>query len=232
MAEKFKIGVLLSGSGVYDGSEIHESVLTLLAIDDLGHEAFCFAPNIQQHHVVNHLDGSEMDEKRNVLIESARIARGNIQELESVSANDFDALAILGGFGAAKNLTKWAFSGEEGDINDDVKRIIEESVAQGKPIAAMCMGPTVLAKALEGKAVGERLTVGTSSEPSPYDIGDIHSRMQSIGAKTEDVGVTDVLVDSENRMVTTPCYMMDAGIASVNKGIRKAISEMAKLLGG
>lgn len=230
MAEKFKIGVLLSGSGVYDGSEIHESVLTLLAIDDLGHEAFCMAPNIQQYHVVNHLDGSEMDEVRNVLVESARIARGNIQPLESVKSDDFDALAILGGFGAAKNLTKWAFEGEQGEINEEVKRIIQESVANGKPIAAMCMGPTVLAKALEGKEIGEKLTVGTSSESSPYDIADIHSRMRSIGAETVDVGVTDVLVDANNKMVTTPCYMMDAGIASVNKGIRKAVEELVNLL--
>lgn len=230
MAEKFKIGVVLSGSGVYDGSEIHESVLTLLAIDDLGHEAFCIAPNIQQHHVINHLNGSEMDEVRNVLVESARIARGNIQPLESVKSDDFDALAILGGFGAAKNLTKWAFEGEQGEINEDVKRIIQESVANGKPVAAMCMGPTVLAKALEGKEIGEKLTVGTSSESSPYDIADIHSRMQSIGAETVDVGVTDVLVDANNKMVTTPCYMMDAGIASVNKGIRKAVEELVNLL--
>ena len=144
---KPKIAVLLSGCGVFDGSEIHESVFTLLALDQAGAEYQCIAPNMQQHHVVNHITGDEMNEKRNVLIESARIARGNIKPIEDVSSKDFDGLMMPGGFGAAKNLTEWAFSGPDGKIHPEVRRIINEMVLDNKPVVAVCMSPTVVAKA-------------------------------------------------------------------------------------
>ena len=115
-----KIGVIFSGSGVYDGTEIQEGVFTLLSIKKVGAEAVCFAPDMEQHHVVNHITGEEMEEKRNVLVESARIARGDIQTLDKFDASQLDALVLPGGFGAAKNLTKWAFSGPDGEIHDQV----------------------------------------------------------------------------------------------------------------
>lgn len=225
-----KIGVLLSGNGVYDGSEIQEAVFTLLAIDVAGAEAVCMAPNVSQHHVLNHLTGDEMDEERNVLIESARIARGAIKDLSEVSVDDFDALAIPGGFGAAKNLTKWAFSGPDGDILPEVKNIISACIRAGKPVAGMCMGPTVIAKALQGTDIATELTVGTTEESSPYEIDAISQGMEACGATAIMTSVKEVHVDAANKIVTAPCYMMDASISEVRANINQAIKELIKLI--
>lgn len=224
-----RIGVLLSGCGVYDGSEIHESVFTLLAIDQLGGKAICMAPDAEQHHVVNHITGNEMPEKRNVLTEAARIARGDIRDLAEVTAVDLDALVIPGGFGAAKNLTTWAFNGPDGTINKEVKRIINEVVGAGKPIVGLCMGPTVIAKALEGSGVSAHLTVGTTAEASPYEIAAISQGMEKTGAVSEMRSVREVAVDKQNRIVTAPCYMMEASISEVQANIHHAVAEMFRL---
>jgi enhancing lycopene biosynthesis protein 2 len=226
----YKIGVLLSGNGVYDGSEIHESVFTLLAIDENKGEAVCMAPNVEQHHVVNHITGDEMDEKRNVLVEAARIARGAISDLAEVKASDLDALVIPGGFGAAKNLTKWAFSGPDGDIDPEVERIINEFVTAQKPIVGLCMGPTVIAKALEGANLNERLTVGTTSEASPYEIAAISAGMEKTGAVAEMKSIREISVDAKNRIITAPCYMMEASITDVRTNIKQAIDKLFDLL--
>ncbi len=225
-----KILVLLSGCGVYDGSEIHESVLTLLALDKAGLSYQCAAPNIDQHHVLDHTNGEEMDQKRNVLVEAARIARGDIKDLAQVHASDYAGLAIPGGFGAAKNLTKWAFSGPDGEINGEVKRVINEFVSIGKPVAAMCMAPTVVAKALADSGVKAHLTVGTTEEVSPYDIAAISSGMEAIGAVAEMHAVKNISIDEDNKIVTAPCYMMEASISEMNIGIEKAIGQLAAWL--
>lgn len=225
-----KIGVLLSGNGVYDGSEIHESVFTLLAIDENRGEAVCIAPNIEQHHVVNHLSGEEMDEKRNVLVEAARIARGAVSDLKNVSHLDFDALVVPGGFGAAKNLTKWAFSGPDGDINQDVKRIIKEMVDNNKPVVGLCMGPTVIAKALEGAGKNQRLTVGTTEEASPYEIDAISQGMEKVGAVAEMKTIKEVAIDEENKIISAPCYMMEGSITDVRNNIKQAIDALFEIL--
>ena len=225
-----KIGVLLSGNGVFDGSEIHESVLTLLAIDENNAESVCFAPNIDQHHVLNHITGEEMEESRNVLIESARIARGNIKDLKEISADDIDALVLPGGFGAAKNLTKWAFKGPDGEILPDVKRIINEMVHHGKPVCGLCMGPTVIAKALEGSAVKASLTVGSTESPSPYEIDAISAGMEKTGAKAIMKDVTEILVDESNKIVTAPCYMMEASISQIRNNIKMAVDQTLKMI--
>ena len=151
-----KIGVLLSGCGVYDGAEIQEAVLTLLAIEEIDAEAICISIDKEQYHVVNHLNGQEMDESRNMLIESARIARGNIQDINNIDPADIDALVIPGGFGSAKNFTKWAFSGPEGDILPEVKLLLVNMINIGKPIAALCVSPVVMAKALEGSSINPK----------------------------------------------------------------------------
>lgn len=224
-----KIGVLLSGCGVYDGSEIQEAVFTLLAIDEAGHEAVCFAPDVKQHHVLDHTKGEEMEETRNVLVESARIARGSIADLATISVNDFDALAIPGGFGAAKNLTKWAFSGPEGEILEGVKNIIQSTVKAGKPILAMCMGPTVVAKALEGSGIASTLTVGTTKESSPYEIAAIAQGMEAVGATATMKTVREAEVDVANKIVSIPCYMMDASISEIRNNIKLGMEELLKL---
>lgn len=226
----YKIGVLLSGNGVYDGSEIHESVFTLLAIDENRGEAVCMAPDIQQHHVVNHITGNEMPEKRNVLVEAARIARGAITDLAEVTADQLDALVIPGGFGAAKNLTTWAFNGPDGEINTDVKRIINEMVSSSKPIVGLCMGPTVIAKALEGVGLNEHLTVGTTEEASPYEIDAISVGMEKAGAVAEMKTVHEISVDSQNRIITAPCYMMEASISDIRENIKQAIDQLFEML--
>lgn len=227
---KVKIGVLLSGCGVYDGAEIHESVLTLLVLDRLGAEAICIAPDVPQHHVVNHLTGQEMPETRNVLVEAARIARGNIRPLGSVRVEELDGLAMPGGFGVAKNFTKWAFEGPQGAILPEVKNFIEAMVAAGKPIAAMCMAPTVLAKALEGSEISPRLSVGTTAAPSPYDIAGISKGMESLGTRAEMCDPTDILEDDANNIVTTPCYMMENSISQVYEGVEKAMNMLVEMI--
>ena len=177
-----KIGVIFSGSGVFDGTEIQEGVFTLLSIKKAGGDAVCFAPDVDQHHVINHITGEEMKETRNVLVESARIARGEIQSLDAFDATQLDALILPGGFGAAKNLTKWAFSGPDGAINEQVKSAIVAMVKLNKPIAGLCMGPTVIAKALEGSGVAATLTVGSTEAASPYEIDAISQGMEKTGA--------------------------------------------------
>ncbi len=225
-----KIGVLLSGCGVFDGSEIHEATLTLLAIDELGAEAVCVAPDMDQHHVLNHITGEEIKEKRNVLVESARIARGKISPLSKINYKEIDALVIPGGFGAAKNLTKWAFQGADGSILPDVKRIISEMVMNHKPVCGLCMGPTVIAKALEGSPVKPEMTAGTTAEPSPYDIKAISAGIEKTGAKAVMKTVREIQVDRKNKIVTAPCYNMVATIKEVNNNIKMAVNAMANLI--
>lgn len=225
-----KIGVLLAGSGVYDGSEIHEAVFTLLAIEENGAKALCFAPDVDQFHVINHLNGDEMNEKRNVLIESARIARGDIKNLSDISVNDIDALVIPGGFGAAKNLNQWAIHGPAGSIHENVKNIILEMLKAGKPVGGLCMGPTVIAKALENSNIHAKLTVGATERPSPYDIAGISEGMKSIGAEPVMKTIDEISVDLEHLIVTAPCYMMEANILQVRKNIKMAIDELITLI--
>lgn len=224
-----KIGVLLAGSGVYDGSEIQEAVFTLLAIDECGAEAVCIAPNEDQFHVINHLTGEELPEKRNVLIESARIARGAVGDLAEATIDDFDALVVPGGFGAAKNLNQWAISGPEGSINADVKRLILNMVKAGKPVAGLCMGPTVIAKALEGEDINASLTVGSTEAASPYDIEGISKGLNDTGAMATMATIEEVIVDHTNKIVTAPCYMMEASIKEVRENIAMAIIELINL---
>jgi enhancing lycopene biosynthesis protein 2 len=225
-----KIGVLLSGSGVYDGAEIQESVLILLALEQAGAEYFCIAPNIQQHHVINHLTGEEMNEKRNVLVEAARIARGNIKDLAEVSADDMDGLVMPGGFGVAKNFSKWAFEGANGEINQDVKKLINQMVKESKPIAAVCMSPTTLAKALEGSGIEASLTVGTTKEKSPYQIADINAEMKKVGANPVLCSVTEVVSDDAHNIISSPCYMMEGSISQINEGIQKTIAKLIEMV--
>ncbi len=221
-----KIGVLLSGSGVYDGSEIQETVFTVLAIADHGAEVLFMAPNIDQMHVINHFTGEQMNENRNVLTESARIARGDIEDLVNINVNDFDALVIPGGFGTAKNHTTWAVNGPEAEINEEVKSLILNCLRSGKPIAALCMGPTTVAKALEGSEFQAKLSVGTTSEKSPYDIKAIAEGINATGAEHILCSVKEVSVDQNLRIVCAPCYMMEASVLNVNDNVKQAIDQL------
>ncbi|MCX6304854.1 MAG: isoprenoid biosynthesis glyoxalase ElbB [Bacteroidetes bacterium] len=211
-----KFAVVLSGCGVYDGAEIHEAVLTLLAIDKAGASYQCFAPDILQHHVINHVSGKETPEQRNVLVEAARIARGNIKPLSLFRAGDYDALIFPGGFGAAKNLCNWAVKGDNCTVNPDVARAIKAMFEAGKPIGAMCIAPVILAKLFKGT----NLTTGT--DPSS---GHFIETMGNVYTKTNH---GEVVIDKARKLFTTPCYMLDATISQIAGGTENIVREMMK----
>ncbi len=218
-----RVGVILSGCGVYDGSEIHEAVITLLAIDRAGAEAVCMAPDIQQMHVINHLAGEPTaGETRNVLIESARIARGNIKNLATVKAGDIDALILPGGFGAAKNLCDFAVKGPDCSVNADVARLIKEMYAAKKPIAAVCIAPAVLSKVLGKEKVAHQLTIGTDEGTA--------AALNKMGSKHVDCPVKEFVVDRENKLVSSPAYMLAGRISEAAEGIEKTVKALIDLI--
>jgi len=217
------IGVLLSGNGVYDGAEIQEAVLTLLAIDEMGWNAVCISVDKPQHHVINHLTGEVMDESRNMLVEAARIARGQITPIDSISPADIDALVIPGGFGSAKNFTSWAFDGPVSTILPEVKLLLVNLVNVGKPIVALCVSPVVVAKAFEGSSIHPTLSLGSGSESSPYDINGFNEGLKATGAIAQERTIREVLIDPTNRIICAPCYMMDARITEINANIKQAM---------
>lgn len=217
-----KIGVLLSGCGVFDGAEIHESVLAMLALDRAGAEIICMAPNIEQYHVINHLTQEEMAEKRNVLVESARIARGEIKDLKEVKGADLDGLILPGGFGAAKNLSDFAFKGAESTVHPEVKRILQEMSAAKKPIGAICISPAALAKALADKK--PEVTIGNDKGTA--------EAIETMGAKHKTCNVDMIHLDAANNVVSTPAYMLGPGIKEVAVGIEKLVNKVVELSGG
>ena len=225
-----KIGVLLSGCGVYDGAEIQEAVLTMLAIEEKGAEVICISLDQPQYHVVNHLNGEVMNEQRNMLIEAARISRGKIHEISTIAPADIDALVIPGGFGSAKNFTKWAFSGPEGDIDPKVKLLIVNMVNVGKPIAALCVSPVVVAKALQGSAITANMTIGSNAESSPYDINSFSSGLKATGVQVDMKTITEIEIDKKNKIISAPCYMMDASLLEVRQNIAMAIEALIDLM--
>ncbi len=209
-----KIAVILAGCGVYDGSEIHEVVLTLLALEQEGATFQCFAPNVEQMHVINHLTGDGMEESRNVLVEAARIARGKVLDLEQYLVSDFDALVIPGGFGAAKNLCSFAVEGAEMSVNEVVSKAIVSTHAAKKPIGALCIAPVLLAKLIPDV----RITLG--------DAGDAADGASKMGATHEVTTHGEIVVDSASRVVTSPCYMLDATISQVAAGATALVREV------
>ncbi|MBY6258074.1 isoprenoid biosynthesis glyoxalase ElbB [Phytobacter diazotrophicus] len=213
-----KIGVVLSGSGVYDGSEIHEAVITLLAIAREGAEAVCFAPDKPQTDVINHLTGEPMGESRNVLIEAARIVRGAIFPIAQASINDLDALIVPGGFGAAKNLSSFASLGSESVVDPDLKRLALEMHQAGKPLGFMCIAPAMLPKIF---AFPLRLTIGTDIDTAEV--------LEDMGAEHVPCPVDDIVVDEDNKVVTTPAYMLAQNIAEAAAGIEKLVSRVLVL---
>ncbi len=225
-----KIGILLSGCGVYDGAEIQESVLAMLAIQELGKEYECIAIDKNQHHVINHLDGSEMNETRNMKIEAARIARGSVTDISEAGPATIDALVIPGGFGSAKNFTKWAFNGPDGEILPEVKLLLVNMINAGKPVCGLCVSPVVIAKALEDSNLKVKMTLGSTKEESPYEIDGFHAGLEQTGVATAEKTVGEILVDDVNKIVTAPCYMMEANILEIRNNIKAAIQTTIDLI--
>jgi len=209
-----KFAVVLSGCGVFDGAEIHEATLTLLAIAQQGATYEIFAPDVDQYHVINHLTHQPMNEKRNVLVESARIARGKIRPLSQFNPGLFDALIFPGGFGAAKNLSTLAFDGPEARVNPDVEKAVKGMHAAGKPIGALCIAPAVIARILGHIEV----TIGDD----PGTAGTI----EKMGGKHIKSTHGEVVIDKKNHIYTTPCYMLDATIGQIYEGARNIVKEI------
>jgi len=213
-----RFAVVLSGNGVFDGSEIHEAVMTLYAIDRNDADYQIFAPDMDQHHVLNHLTGEEMNEKRNVLVESARIARGNAKPLSEYKVDEFDALIFPGGFGAAKNLSSFAFDGADCVVHPEVKTAVLSTHKAGKPIGALCIAPVILARLLPNVT----LTIG-------QDQGTMEA-LTKMGAQAVKTKVREVAVDLNNKVVTNPCYMLDSSIVDIAKGANKVVKAMLKMM--
>lgn len=218
-----KVAVLLAGCGVYDGSEIHEAVCTLLALDrkDLAYE--CVAPDMAQMHVVDHLQGEPVEESREVLVESARIARGEIRSLDEVAAEEYDGLVIPGGFGAAKNLCDFAVRGAECEAREDVARFILAFHEAGKPIAAACIAPALVARVLGRHCEELELTIGRDAATA--------AGIEAMGGRHVNCDVQECHVDQANRVVTTPAYMLAGRISEAATGIEAMVAALALLMG-
>jgi enhancing lycopene biosynthesis protein 2 len=213
-----KFAVVLSGCGVYDGAEIHEATMTMLAIKEAGADYQCFAPDIEQYHVINHLNGEVMNESRNVLVESARIARGDIKPLSEFKAADYDALIFPGGFGAAKNLSTVAFDGPDAKVNPEVEDAIKQMLAEHKPIGALCISPAVVARVIQGVEV----TIG--NDPGTAEA------IEKMGSKHIVSTHGQVVHDHKYNVFTTPCYMLDATILDIKEDATVVVNEMMKEL--
>jgi len=213
-----KIAIVLSGCGVFDGSEIHEATLSMLAIDQQNAQYTLFAPDIDQANVINHITKQPSGETRNVLVESARIARGNIHNLTDFEASAFDALLFPGGSGAVKNLSDYAIRGAEMSVNSAVEKAIKSMHAAHKPIGALCIAPVLLAKIIGGSEV----TIGNDAETAAH--------IEQMGAHHKTNEATDITIDEKNKLVTTPCYMLGTRIGEIYTGASKVVEALLKMM--
>lgn len=215
MSKRF--AVILSGCGYQDGSEIHEATMSLLAIERTGSRYQCFAPDCDQHHVTNHLTGEQEEGSRNVLVESARIARGNVKPLKEYRQEDFDYLLLPGGFGAALNLCTFAVDGTDCGTHPEVERAITTTHAAGKAIGALCIAPVLLAKLLDQVTV----TVGDDQE--------VNKALEAMGATPQDTRAEEIVVDKQKKLVTGPCYMLDSNIIEIANGAQNVVNALLKM---
>jgi len=215
-----KVAVVLAGCGVYDGAEINEAVLTLLCLEQQGASYRCFAPDVEQMHVINHLTGEPVaGESRNVLVEAARIARGNISDLAEANVAEFDALLVPGGFGAAKNLSNFAVAGAEMEVQPDFLALARGFHAAGKPIGLICIAP-VMAAAICGE--GTRCTIGNDADTA--------AAINAMGGEHLECPVSEARVDAERKMVTTPAYMLAGSVSEAYSGIGECVKEVLALV--
>lgn len=216
----YKIGVLLSGSGVMDGSEIHEAVITLLAIDKEKCQSICIAPDKEQSQVINHLTNKPQDEKRNILVESARIARGNIKEIKDINPKELDAVIMPGGFGAALNLSSFAEDGSNATVLPEVEDFLTKMHRLKKPIGAICIAPNILAKVFGKENI--EITIGNDTSTA--------QKLEQMGAKHINKKADEILIDSKNLIVSTPAYMLAKGPAEIEIGITKLVKSIIEMI--
>ena len=216
-----KIGICLSGCGVNDGAEIHESVITALALDRAGANIIYTAPNVMQTKVVDHYSGNDMNESRNVLVESARIARGDITDLAELTAENMDGLIFPGGFGAALNLCDFALKGADSEIQPDVNRIIQEMMAAKKPLGFICIAPALFARAAKNADKTVKITIGNDQTTA--------DQIEKLGSQHEICDVDNFVLDQENKIVSTPAYMLAGNISEAASGIEKLVHKILAL---
>jgi enhancing lycopene biosynthesis protein 2 len=214
-----RVGVLLSGCGGYDGTDIHEAVLTLLALDRLGAHIVCAAPDTPQLHVVNHLTTEEIAGTRNVLIESARIARGSIIDLKDLTMDRIDALIVPGGFGAVKNLSDFAVKGPQSEVHGEVLRILQQLQAAGKPIGAVGIAAVTIVRALAEHS--PEVTVGRDAN--------IAAAIETMGGRHVPCQADQIHVDASLKIVTTPSYMSASRVRDAAAGIEKLVHRVVTL---
>lgn len=215
-----QVAVILSGCGVQDGSEIYETTLTLLRLDQLGIGYRCFAPDIDQHDVIDHRNGEARgEERRNVLVESARLARGDVLPLEELEADEFDAVILPGGFGVAKNLSTFAEDGADLVIQAGLQEALADFYEDRKPIGLMCIAPVMVPRLL-----GPGIAVTIGHDPS------VAGAISAMGGLHRSCGVEDIVVDFENRVVTTPAYMLATRIGEAATGIFKLVDRIDELM--
>lgn len=215
---KKKIAIIIGGCGHRDGSEIHETTMTMLAVEEHGATYQMFAPNRNQYHVLNHLDGTEMQEQRNMLVEAARIARGNILPLENFDVNQFDAVIFPGGFGVAKNFFNYAFKGMDCEVDEQIAHIIQSVHQAGKPIGALCISPVLMAKILGNITI----TIGQDAKTA-RDI-------EQMGATNVNTSNGDVVTDKKNKIFSTPCYMLDANLVDIHEDAYNLVEAMMEYM--
>lgn len=218
-----KVAVILSGCGYLDGTEIHEAIVTLLALDQAGVEIVCAAPDIEQYHTVDHISGNPVEHgNRNVLLESARIARGEIIPLSQLKVEEVDAVIFPGGYGAAKNLCTFGIDGPDCKIDPDAERVIIETLKAKKPLGVMCIAPALAARAAKGTEFQLTLTIGS-------DAGTAEA-IESLGAKHQNCPVDEIVYDEKNKVVSTPAYMLGPSIAHIARGIEKLVEKVISLI--
>ena len=218
-----KVGVVLSGCGHQDGSEIHEAVFTLHALEKAEAEAIIMAPDMDQFHVINHLNGNEdLSESRNILVESARIARGKVVDVASVSGHQLDALIFPGGTGMAKNIFDYSMAGINCTIISDVQRLVVEILEADKPLGAICIAPVMVAKVLEFLGRTGTVTGGFNDE--------INNDIKAMGINTIEVGAEEIVVDKENKIVTTPAYVEAKSMNESFTGIEKLVNKVLDMI--
>lgn len=213
-----KSALILSGCGVFDGTEIHEAVITLLNLQKLNVEVSFFAPNVEQMHCVDHSNG-QVQANRNVLVESARIARGEIADLANFDANNFDMLVFPGGFGAAKNLSDFAVNGDKMTVNKDVENAIKAMQKLGKPIAFICISPVIAAKVIGD---GVKLTIGNDVATA--------STINNMGAEHINCTAEDFIRDEVKSIYSTPAYMLASNTVQLDCGIAKMLKNLVENL--
>lgn len=218
MGSKKKFAIILSGNGVYDGAEIHEATMSMYAIVKNGSSYDIFAPDMEQYHVINHITGEEMNEKRNVMIEAARIARGKISPVTDYNPANYDGLLFPGGFGVAKNLCTFAFDGVDCKVLPEIEKAIKDTVAAQKPIGALCISPVLIAKVLGNVEI----TIGQDKATA--------EQVEEMGARHINTHHGDVVVDSKFKVATTPCYMLDATIMDIAEDAENVVLSMLEMM--